>query len=165
MGQQGSREAQAPRADGRQEDAHSAPRQSTDESTAAPSTVKTEHGVVDKVVTAVLAAVMVSCIVCVGDQLGGYFYYVFIAAASVTFPVAFTVPQFVEAFCGAPKSAPALRVLPDGAKVRFWPDHQWETFALGLGIGFVWGVALGIRLAHMKGIKVGNWQVKFNWKV
>ena len=159
MGQLGSREAQAPRAAARQEDAHNAARQSTDESTAAPSTVKTEHGVGQKVVTAVLAAAMLACCIVIGGApwFNGHVGYVFIAAASVTFPVAFTVPQFVEAFCGAPKSAPALRVLPDGAKVRFWPDHHWETFALGLGIGFVWGVAFGIRLAYpdgMKGIKV-----------
>ncbi len=152
MGQLGSREAQAPRADGRQEDAHSAPRQSMDESTAAPSTVKTEHAVSQKVVTAVLAAAMlVWCIVTVGGpSLRGYVGYVFIAAASVTFPVAFTVPKVVEAFVG-PKSYEE-RKAARAAKKRIWPDHHWQTCALGIGVGFVLGVAFGI--AHMKGIEV-----------
>ena len=104
-----------------------------DESTAALPKVTTSYGVADKVVTAVLAAAMlVWCIVTVSGprpSLKGNGGYVFIAAASVTFPVAFTVPQVVEAFCGAPKpanhhwfwgapkSAPPLRVLPDGAKM------------------------------------------------
>ena len=159
MGQLGSREAQAPRADCRQEEAHSAPRQSMDESTAALPTVKTEHGVDQKVVTAVLAAAMLACCIVIGGApwFNGYVGYVFIAAASVTFPVAFTVPQFVEAFCGAPKSADHhwFWGAPSSAVHHwFWPDHHWKTCALGIGVGFVWGVALGSRLAHMKGIEV-----------
>ena len=156
MGQLGPREAQAPRADGRQEEAHSAPRQSMNESTAALPKVTTSYGVVDKVVTAVLAAAMLAwCIVIFcAPWFNGYVGYVFIAAASVMFPVAFTQPQVVEVFVG-PKSyeeRKAMRKAALAAKKSFWPDHHWQTFALGIGVGFVCGVALGI--AHMKGIEV-----------
>mmetsp|Transcript_21385 Transcript_21385/g.55896 ORF Transcript_21385/g.55896 Transcript_21385/m.55896 type:complete len:146 (-) Transcript_21385:3-440(-) len=140
MGQLGSREAQAPRADCRQEEAHSAPRQSMDESTAALPKVTTSYGVADKVVTAVAVAAMVCGIISVGGPL--YVGHV-LAVASVTFPAAFAVPEVViKAFVG-----------PKPLKVRFWPDHHWVTCALGTGVGFVWGVVLGIKLAHMKGIK------------
>ncbi len=123
-----------------------------DESTAALPKVTTSYGVADKVVTAVLAAAMlVWCIATVGGpSLKGKVGYVFIAAASVTFPVAFTVPKFVEAFVG-PKSYEE-RKAARAAKKSFWPDHHWQTCALGIGVGFVLGVAFGI--AHMKGIEV-----------
>ena len=115
MGQKGSREAQeAPRAYYLQEDAHRALQQSIDDQLVTNGGALSGTATFVKVVASAAGKSMLA---------GGVFCITRdVEYAMLTIFVALVAMGVVEQ--QDPKSAPAFRFFPEGAKLKFWPDRH-----------------------------------------